>query len=62
MKKIVYIKTGYSYNEVQKAIKLVAKAAYITGKEGTSPPLVFNGNSSLNDLILNILKDPSLYL
>lgn len=62
MKKIIYIKTGYSYNEVQKAIKLVAKAAYFIGKNGTSPPLVFNGSSSLNDLIINTLKDPSLYL
>lgn len=55
MKKIVIIKKGYNYNEVAKALQLVAK--YAKNKENNSPPLVLDGlNEDIVQLIIDTLK------
>lgn len=55
MKKIVIIKKGYSYNEVAKALQLVAK--YAKNKENNSPPLILDGlNEDIVQLIIDTLK------
>ena len=55
MKKIIIVKKGYSYNEVAKALQLVAK--YAKNKENNSPPLVLDDiDKDLIQLIINTLK------
>lgn len=56
MKKIIIIKKGYSYNEVAKALQLVAKYA-TQPKDNSSPPLIIDGlDEDLVQLIINTLK------
>lgn len=55
MEKIIIVKKGYSYNEVAKALQLVAK--YAKNKENNSPPLVLDGlDEDLVQLIIDTLK------
>lgn len=55
MKKIIIVKKSYSYNEVAKALQLVAK--YAKNKENNSPPLVLDGlDEDLVQLIIDTLK------
>lgn len=55
MKKIIIVKKGCSYNEVAKALQLVAK--YAKNKENNSPPLVLDGlDEDLVQLIIDTLK------
>ena len=56
MKKIIIIKKGYSYNEVAKALQLVAKYA-TQPVDNSSPPLIIDGlDEDLVKLIINTLK------
>lgn len=55
MKKIIIVKKSYSYNEVAKALQLVAK--YAKNKENNSPPLVLDGlDEDLVQLIIDTFK------
>lgn len=55
MKKVIIVKKGYSYNEVAKALQLVAK--YAKNKENNSPPLVLDGiDKDLVQLIIDTFK------
>lgn len=55
MKKVIIVKKGYSYNEVAKALQLVAK--YAKNKENNSPPLVLDSiDKDLVQLIIDTFK------